>query len=303
MRLFDTLDEIKGIEETVVALGNFDGVHLGHQELIKRTVKAAEAANLKSAVFTFSNHPREVKGILYNDEKALVIEGLGVDYMINIPFDESIRNLRAEEFVSRILLEKMKMREAYCGFNYRFGYKAMGTPEDLMRESAKKRFGIHVLEPVMIDGTVVGSTVIRELIELGDMDACRKFMGRNYAVGGEVVVGNRLGKSIGFPTSNLLVDDLMVAPAKGVYITNCVYNGKKHPSVTNVGVKPSIGRFGKNMETHIFNFDKELYGKIIRVEFLKKMRDEKTFSDMDELAKQITKDCIMAKDFHRKNFT
>jgi riboflavin kinase/FMN adenylyltransferase len=126
-------------------------------------------------------------------------------------------------------------------------------------------------------------------------------MGRHYTVGGEVVVGNKLGNKIGFPTSNLIVDDSMVSPANGVYITYCTYNGKRYPSVTNVGVKPTVGEFHKNMETHIFNFDKELYGKTIRVEFIKKMRNEKKFKNMDDLARQITKDCIMAKDYHRKN--
>jgi len=310
MKLFNELEEIINIDGTVIALGNFDGVHLGHQELIKRTVKAAEAANLKSAVFTFSNHPRkvlskgkEVKCILYTDEKAAIIEGLGVDYMFNIPFDEGIRRMDAIEFISKLLLIKLKMREAYCGFNYKFGYKGSGNVEIMMKESVKKHFGIHVLQPVKIDGIVVNSTLIRKLVEQGDVDKCMRFMGRNYTVGGEVVVGNRLGKTIGFPTSNLVVDDSMVAPANGVYITNCTYNGRKYPSVTNVGVKPSVGKFGKNMETHIFNFDKELYGKTIRVEFLKKTRDEKKFDSIDELAKQITRDCIMAKDYHRKNFS
>jgi len=309
MKLFNELKDIVGIDGTVIALGNFDGVHIGHQELIKRTVKSAEAANLKSAVFTFSNHPRNVlskenivKCILYPDEKAAIIENLGVDYMFNIPFDEELRFMDPIEFINEFLLTKLKMREAYCGFNYKFGYKASGSTETLMKESMKKNFGIHVLEPVRIDGVVVNSTLVRELIAQGKVDGCKKFMGRNYTVGGEVVVGNKLGKKLGFPTSNLLVDDSMVTPAYGVYITYCIYNGRKYPSVTNVGEKPTVGSSGKNMETHIFNFDKELYGKIIRVEFIKKTRDEKKFDNLDELARQITKDCIMAKDWHRKNF-
>jgi riboflavin kinase/FMN adenylyltransferase len=308
MKLFNGLDEIVNIKEAVIALGNFDGVHKGHQELITRTVKSADAANLKSAVFTFSNHPRNVlskenivKSILYSDEKAEIIERLGVDYMFNIPFNDEIQYMDAIEFINKVLLAKLKMQEAYCGFNYKFGYKATGDIEVLMKESIKKQFGIHVLEPVKIQGSLVSSTLIREIVERGAVDECMKFMGRNYTVGGEVVVGNKLGNTIGFPTSNLIVDDSMVSPANGVYITYCTYNGKRYPSVTNVGVKPTVGEFHKNMETHIFNFDKELYGKTIRVEFIKKMRDEKKFDSVDDLAGQITKDCIMAKDYHRKN--
>jgi len=309
MKLFNTLDEIIDIDRTVIALGNFDGVHKGHQELIARTVKSAEVAGLRSAVFTFSNHPKnvlskriKVKSILYTDEKALVIKSLGVDYLFNIPFNDEIMHMDAIQFINKLLLNKLKMQEAYCGFNYKFGYKASGNPEVLMRESMKKYFGIHVLEPFKIDGELVSSTLIRNLIEEGKVDQCMKFMGRHYTVGGEVVVGNKIGKTIGFPTSNLLVDESMVSPRSGVYITYCTYNGIKYPSVTNVGVKPTVGAFHKNMETHIFNFDKELYGKTIRVEFLKKTRDEKKFASVEELAKQITKDCIMAKDYHRKNF-
>ena len=130
------------------------------------------------------------------------------------------------------------------------------------------------------------------------MDECAKFLGRNYSVGGEVVVGNRLGKTLGFPTSNIMIDESMVTPPNGVYTTLCIYNGVKYPSITNVGVKPTIGTFSKNMETHIFNFDKELYGKHIKIEFVKKTRDEVKFSSKEELSAQIAKDCEEAKAFH-----
>jgi len=307
MRLFNSLLEIEGISGTVIALGNFDGVHAGHQELIARTVKEAGAANLMSAVFTFSNHPKNVlsrskrvKSILYPDEKAAIIERLGVDYMFNIPFDSEIQHMEPVEFISKLLIKKLLMREACCGFNYRFGIKASGNIETLMKESIKKHFGIHVIEPVRIDGQVVSSSLIRKLIERGDVEACKRFMGRHYTMGGEVIVGNRLGKSIGFPTSNIIVDDSMVSPANGVYITNCVFKGKRYQSVTNVGVKPTTGVFEKNVETHIFDFDKEIYGKTIRIEFLKKTRDEKKFDSIEELTKQIARDCIMAKSFHRE---
>jgi len=314
MKIFNSLKEITNIDKTIIALGNFDGVHKGHQELILRTVKSAEQANLKSAIFTFSNHPRNVlgngssngngngvKNILYQDEKVEIIKNLGIDYMFNIPFDSYIQHISPVDFIEEILLKKLNMQEAFCGFDFKFGYKASGDASILMQESIKKQFGIHVLEPVKIDGIVVSSSLIREFIERGDVDKCLKFMGRSYAVGGEVVVGNRLGSKIGFPTSNIVVDDSMVSPANGVYITYCTYNDKRYPSVTNVGVKPTVGEYQKNMETHIFNFDKELYGKTIRVEFIKKMRDEVKFDSMEELAKQITKDCVMAKDYHRKN--
>lgn len=308
MQVFNSLEEIKNIEPTVTALGNFDGVHLGHREIIRRTIESAKVAGIRSAVFTFSNHPKNimksgnpVKNIIYSDEKIKILEELGVDYMFNIPFTKNIMTMPPENFVDELLLSHFNMKEAYCGFNYRFGYKAEGTAKSLTEMGIKKGFGVHILSPYMIDGNLVSSTFIRELIENGKVEECAKYMVRNYAVEGEVVVGNRLGKTIGFPTSNLNIDDNMVSPPNGVYITQCFYNGTKYPSITNVGAKPTIGEYSRNVETHIFNFDKELYGKTIRVEFLQKLRDERKFESVEALSKEITVNCITAKAYHRSN--
>ena len=307
MDIFNSLEEVRDIQPTVVALGNFDGVHRGHQQIIERTVRSAAAMGLKSAVFTFSNHTStllenlpDVKNILYPEEKARLIADMGIDYLFNIQFTEEILSMSPERFVKEILVDTFRIREAYCGFNYSFGYKAKGTPEVLMHEGLKHGFGIHVQEPYEIDGVVVSSTYIRQLIAGGDMEKCTKFMGRMYSIGGEVVVGNKLGRTIGFPTSNIMIDESMATPPNGVYITYCTYNGVKYPSVTNVGVKPTIGSYNKNIETHIFNFDRELYGKNIRVEFVKRTREEKKFPDVEALSKQIASDCIMAKAYHRE---
>ncbi len=307
MKQFNSLDEIKNIKETVVALGNFDGVHKGHQELIRRTVKSARMAGLKSAVFTFANHPKNVlagrpviKNILYLEDKAAIIKSLGVDYLFSLEFNEMVQHLSAEEFIQQILVGAFRMREAYCGFNYRFGYKAEGTPETLIKAGLKDGFGIHVLEPFTIDGNLVSSSFIRQLIADGRVGECKKYMGRNYSVGGEVVVGNKIGRTIGFPTSNILIDETMVTPAHGVYVTYCNYNGTCYQGVTNVGIKPTIGDNKKNIETHIFNFSTDLYGKQIRVEFLERIRPEIKFSSVNALAQQIEKDCGEAKRYHER---
>ena len=306
MKIFDSLEEIRDIEPTIVALGNFDGIHRGHQEIINRSVKEAEAAGLKSGVFTFSNHTSSVlkdvppvKNILYPDQKITILENMGVDYMFNIPFTMEILSMDPIEFIDKILVEKFNIREAYCGFNYTFGYKASGTPEVLMREGIKRGFGIHVQEPFMIDGIVVSSTYIRQLIEEGRMEECTKFMGRMYSIDGEIMVGNKLGRTIGFPTCNTVVDESMITPPNGVYITMCTIDGVRRPSVTNVGVKPTIGKYEKNIETHIFNFDEDVYGKQIRVDFIKHTRPEMKFNGIDELKKQIESDCIQARVYHR----
>jgi len=307
MKEFNSLAEINNIKQTVVALGNFDGVHKGHQELIRRTVKSAKIAGLKSAVFTFSNHPKNVlagkrviRNILYYEDKAEIIKSLGIDYLFSLEFDDNIMHMSADEFIHTLLIDAFKMKEAYCGFNYHFGYKAEGNPEILMKTGIKEGYGLHVLEPVLIDGNLVSSSFIRSLIAQGKVDECMKYMGRHYTVGGEVVVGNRLGRTIGFPTSNILIDNSMVTPAHGVYVTYCNYNGIQYQGITNVGIKPTIGDNKKNIETHLFNFSKDIYGKHIRVKFLKRLRPEIKFQSVEELAAQIGRDCIEAKRFHEK---
>ena len=308
MKVFESLEEIREIDDTVVALGNFDGVHLGHQEIIRRTVESARAGALKSAVFTFSNHTstvlpgiEPVKNILYEESKRSIIEEIGIDYMIDIPFTEEILRMSPERFIKEILVDCLHIREAYCGFNYSFGHKAQGNPNVLMEEGLKHGFGIHVQEPYMIDGKVVSSTLIRELIDSGQMEEASKMMGRMYTIAGEVIVGNRLGRTIGFPTCNLLVDETMVTPPNGVYISMCTYDGQRYPSVTNVGKKPTVGEYVKNIETHIFDFDKEIYGEKISVEFIKHTRPEKKYDSIDELKAQIEKDSIGARAYHRQH--
>jgi riboflavin kinase/FMN adenylyltransferase len=305
MKVFKSIKDIEITGESVVALGNFDGIHKGHQELIVRTVKSAKSANLKSAVFTFSNHPRNViagrsiiKNILSWEEKVAIIKSFGVDYLISVPFDYEMENMDPKGFILSILIGKLKMKEAYCGFNFKFGHLARGNAELLTKVGLEKDFGIHILEPVRIDNIIVSSSFIRELISEGKIDECEKYLGRYYSIGGTVVTGNKIGRTIGFPTSNIIIDESMVTPANGVYVTFCTYNGIRYKSITNVGIKPTIGDNKYTIETHIFDFNYDIYGKDIKVEFLTKLRDEMKFNNLIQLKDQITKDKQMAMDFH-----
>lgn len=312
MQIFNSLEEINNIDNTAVALGSFDGVHLGHQELIRRTVKAAKDKGLKSGVFTFSNHPKNVilgenavKNILYKKEKEEIIASLGVDYLFDVPFTKDVMTLPKERYVKELLLDKCKAKLIACGFNHRFGFKAEGDTSFLESFGEEQGYDTIVMEPYTVDGNVVSSTLIRTMIAAGRIDKCPDYMGRYYAINGEVVVGNRLGRTIGFPTSNLMIDLAMVTPPNGVYVTYCTYNGKRYPSVTNVGIKPTIDEREKvkNVETHIFDFDSELYGKTITVEFLRKLRDEVKFDDVQELSEQIIRDCREARKYHEEKYS
>ena len=307
MKIIDTVTKAVCPQGSAVALGSFDGIHMGHKALIGGMVEHAKEQGLTPVVFTFSNHPRElvpnaprVKNILYKNEKEQIIASLGVEVLASVPFDQHMMTLPPERFVREILVEGLNAKAVFCGFNYRFGYRAQGNPERLREFGEQFGFRVSVLEPVVINGNVVSSSMIRTMIAAGQVERCPLYMGRYYATSGQVVVGNRLGRTLGFPTVNLVIDPDMVTPPNGVYVTNCIYDGVRYPSVTNVGVKPTIGEYQKNIETHIFGFDREIYGERVTVEFLKKMRDEVKFDDREELAAQILRDCREAKEFHER---
>lgn len=305
MEIYHSLEELPPIEARATALGNFDGIHLGHQALIRRTILRAKEEGLTSCAFTFSNHPRDLlpgkpkkKNILSNEEKEDLIRDLGVDCLVSIPFTESIKKLSAEAYVRDMVIGALHSQWILCGFNHHFGYRASGDADMLQRLAEIEGAGVTVLEPFRVEGTVVSSTLIRRLIASGRVDRCPAYLGRYYAIEGDVVQGNRLGRRIGFPTSNLVIEEDRVTPPDGVYLTCCLYAGKVYPSVTNVGRRPTFGNGERNVETHIFDFDRILYGKKIRVEFLQKMRSEKKFSGVEELQQKVLADMEEARNWH-----
>jgi riboflavin kinase/FMN adenylyltransferase len=306
MKVFKSLDEIKNIEATATALGNFDGVHLGHQELIREAVKQAREKGLKSAVFTFSNHPKNVisgtnmvKNIIYNDEKEEILESMGVDYLFSLDYTKEFGSLSPQEFTAELLVKHFRVKHVVCGFNYRYGYKAQGDSQTLIEQGCILGFDVSVMDAVSLEGSVVSSTLIRGLIAQGEMEECSRYLGRNYSIGGTVIEGNHIGRTIGFPTCNITVDETMVAPASGVYVTCCRVDGQTYPAITNVGSKPTIGLYHKNVETHLLDVKVDLYGKDIRVEFLKKLRDERKFDNIEALTEEIRRNCDTAREYHK----
>lgn len=306
MKVFTWLEDASNIvQDSVIALGNFDGLHKGHQELIKEAVRIAEEQSLSSVVFTFRNHPSNaiagktvVKNIMDIHEKSIVAERLGVDYMVNIRFDKFIMKLQPEEFVERVLVKNLHIKHAVCGFNYSFGYKGLGDPELLKRLGEKYGFEVTVIPEFSIDGETVSSTSIRLLLEKGDMLKYQRFTGRTYKIGGYVMHGQHFGRTMGFPTANLSLSNNMALPVNGVYVTNITVDGEKYHSVTNVGNKPTVGEFEKNAETHIFDYKGDIYGKRVIVEFIDLLRPEMKFESIIALADQIERDCVDARSYH-----
>ncbi|NCU32222.1 MAG: bifunctional riboflavin kinase/FAD synthetase [Candidatus Moranbacteria bacterium] len=308
MKIFNSLEQIVDVEESVIALGNFDGVHLGHQKLIFRAVRNAKSAGKKSAVFTFSNHPLNVisgkstvKNVITFEEKADLLSKLGVEYLFSFEFCDYIRKSSPYDFCKTILVDSLQAQEVFCGFNYRFGYKAEGTPHTLTGYGLELGFKTTVIDPVTTEGTTVSSTNIRNAVAAGEMDKYLLFTGRRYAIKGHVIKGLKFGRRIGFPTINLALDPSMIMPKSGVYVTQTTVDGEVHDSITNVGNKPTIGIFEKNAETHIFGFSRNIYGQDVRIEFIKMLRSEMAFNSFEALTSQIEIDCRKAKEYHVYN--
>lgn len=290
--------------ETAVALGNFDGVHKGHQMLIRECVAAAKEKGLAPSVFTFTNHPVNeiagrtvIKNIMTFEEKAQQLEELGVENLFSLTFDDAIRMKSSEEFVKDILVDCFHARHAVCGFNYHFGYKAEGDADRLQELGRTFGFGVTVVPEIRINGNTVSSTLIRQVIDEGRIDEYTDYTGRLYCIDGKVVQGRHLGRRIGFPTVNLSLDTSEAFPMNGVYITLTTVNGKKYHSITNVGNKPTVGEFAKNAETHIFNFSGDLYGQEVRIEFIRLLRPERKFDSLEELQHEIHQNCLQAQEF------
>ena len=306
MNIYKKLNEIVNMQPTAVALGNFDGVHKGHQMLIRECVAAAEEKGLAPSVFTFTNHPVNeiagktiIKNIMTFEEKAEQLEKLGVENLFSPVFDDTIRTKGAFDFVKDILVDLFHTKHAVCGFNYRFGYKAEGDADRLAQLGREFGYGVSVIPEIRINGNTVSSTLIRQIIDEGRIDEYKDYTGRLYCIDGKVVQGKHLGRRIGFPTVNLSLDTTEAFPRNGVYITQTTVNKQKYQSITNVGNKPTVGEFAKNAETHIFDFDGDLYGQEVRIEFIKMLRPERKFDTLEDLQAEIHKNCLQAQKYFK----
>jgi riboflavin kinase/FMN adenylyltransferase len=267
--------------ERHVAIGTFDGVHLGHRAVI------ADA----DTVLTFDPHPLEIlhpaalpKLIMPFGVKRDVIEGLGVKELVVIPFDRGFASLPAEGFIDHVLVERLGARRVSVGENFRFGARAQGDPEML---SAREEFATRVVPLVEVDGETVSSTRIRALVAAGEMEAARRCLGAPFMVEGTVVGGDRRGRELGFPTANIVPDDRLAIPGHGIYAAFA--DGA--PAAVNVGVRPTFdsGR-GVLIETHLIDREEDLYGRTLRVAFVKRLRGERRFDDVDALVAQMAAD-------------
>ncbi|MCD6256056.1 MAG: bifunctional riboflavin kinase/FAD synthetase [Deltaproteobacteria bacterium] len=297
MKVISSLENIKEpFAYAVITVGNFDGVHIGHQGLLKEVKKRADKMSGTSIVLTFEPHPlkvlkeKKIPLITPFERKIELIEKLGIDVVICLPFTREFSKVSAREFVEEILLKKIGMKEIVVGYDYTFGHKREGNIDLLKKLGDELGFKVCILGPILVDNMIVSSTRIRNLIMEGELEKVKILLNRYYQVSGEVIAGHdRGGRLLGFPTANLkLVNE--VFPKNGVYVVEVIYNNKVYGGVTNIGFKPTFGNDALSVETHILDFDQNIYGKKIKLNFIKRLRNEKKFSSIEALAAQIKRD-------------
>ena len=290
------IDDIKSISKSVVTIGNFDGLHKGHQVLIKKTVEYAKAKNIKSVVFTFENHPANyfipntIKSIISNEQKIKRLKTLGIDYIINIPFNEFMTKISAYNFVKDILVSKLNAQKIIVGYDFNFTRNKEGNVSVLNDLSSEFKFELEVIKPIKINNIRVSSTFIRNLILEGKVNEVKEYLGYDYELSGEVIHARKLGRTIGFPTANMKINEELVIPKGGIYATKVFIDDEIFYGATNIGYNPTVNGQGLSIETNILDFNRDIYGKIIKLQFLERIRDEKKFSSIEELKNQLQKD-------------
>jgi riboflavin kinase/FMN adenylyltransferase len=300
--IYNLEDLRRPLKNPVLSIGNFDGVHRGHLALFEKVKERAEALHGQSAVMTFEPHPIQVmkpssgpRLITPTPQKLELIEEVGIEVLLCLPFTREFAAITARDFVKNILVDRIGIKELVVGYDYTFGRNREGNISLLREMGDQLGFVVHLVGPVHVNHTLVSSTSIRNLVQEGKLDEAKVLLGRNYQLQGRVVKGhNRGGRLLGFPTANLQFKDELL-PRVGVYVVTVVIDGKMYNGVTNVGYNPTFGDTPLTVETHILDFSRDLLGKTIKVNFLKRLRDEKTFLSIEELSEQISRDIRQAK--------
>tara|TARA_B100000929_G_scaffold23231_1_gene17392 strand:- start:3616 stop:4542 length:927 start_codon:yes stop_codon:yes gene_type:complete len=298
MKIFNNIQSYSSEKESILTIGTFDGVHIGHNKILTKLVEESKKNNLSSLIMTFFPHPRmvlqksqEIKMINTMDEKIHLFEKTGVDNLIIQPFDENFSKIRAKEFVEEILVKKLKIKHIIIGYDHRFGKDREASVEDLKKFGLNYMFTVEEIAAQEIHSIAISSTKIRNAILKGEIKKCNEYLGRNFMLTGEVVHGDGLGKKINFPTANIeIIDTYKIIPKNGVYLVKTIINSEIYFGMMNIGVRPTIGGKNKSLEIHFFNFKDNIYNKTISVEIICKIRDEEKFSSIDELKIQLKKD-------------
>lgn len=291
----------------VLTLGNYDGVHIGHRSIFKRVTDISVEKRGTSILYTFDPHPAKILApelapplLQTPAQKYAAIAEAGIDILIVEPFTKKFAAVQPDEFFENIVIRRVGAKEIVVGYDFTFGFHRSGKIDDLERLADKNSIRVHVIDAVFMNESLVSSTHIRRLIAAGDLECANSMLGRPYSITGMVVKGRGIGSEIGFHTANLATTNELM-PALGVYISTAILkDGKRLPSVTNIGYNPTFGGTELSIETHIINFNRSILGEEMELEFEKKIRREMTFESAGKLRQQIIEDVSKAREYHEK---
>lgn len=298
MNTYTSLSEYKSNKKSVVTIGTFDGVHIGHRKILEHIVESANELNCESVVLTFFPHPRmvlqqssEVKLLNTIDEKKVLLENVGIDNLIIHPFDKDFSRLTAEAFVKEILIDQLHVQKIIIGYDHRFGRNRTANIDDLIHFGAQYGFEVEQISAQEVNDNAVSSTKIRNAILNGDCTLANEYLGYRYFFSGTVVKGKQLGRTIGFPTANIEInEEYKLIPKKGVYVVKGSYNSETHFGMMNIGTRPTVSGEHQTIEVHFLDLNKDIYDQTITIELLEFIRDEHKFESLEALKTQIQKD-------------
>ena len=302
MTIHTELAEASPPRDTVVTIGTFDGVHLGHQHLLRRLNELAAAGGYMSAALSFRNHPKTVlvPGVNLGyitplEERLSLIRQQGTGLVVPVEFTRELSLLKAEEFVE-LLVRYLRMKCLLVGPDFALGHRREGDIPTLRLLGARTGVAVEVVEPVSGNRGVIRSSEVRGFITRGDVEGASEMLGRWYSLTGVVVQGDRRGRELGFPTANLAIDQSLATPADGIYATWATVDGRRHPAATSIGLRPTFGVSGRTVEAFIMDFDEDIYGKTVTLEFAARLRDEQAFQDAEALVRQMNLDVDQARE-------
>ena len=298
MKLFHSINDFHSAKKTILTLGTFDGVHIGHKKILERITQNTENGKYESLVLTFFPHPRmvlqeksEIKLLNTISEKTKLLEATGIENLIIHPFDESFSRLTAEEFVHSILVDQFHIHKIIIGHDHRFGRNRTANIDNLIAFGAEYGFEVEQITAQEIQDVSVSSTKIRKALQEGNMNLANDYLGYDYFLTGEVVKGKQLGRTIGFPTANIQIDEeYKLIPKNGVYVVKAFIDDLEVYGMMNIGFNPTVNGQKQTIEVNLFDFDADIYGKKIEVSLLQYLREEQKFGSLDLLKAQLNKD-------------
>ncbi len=309
MKVFNSIQSFKCDKKTIATIGTFDGVHIGHRKILDKLIKAADGVNYETLLLTFFPHPRmivqpeaDIKLLNTIDEKKELLKEIGLDNLVIHPFDLDFSNLEAEEFVKSVLVDRFNIHKIIIGYDHRFGKNRSADINDLIEFGKKYNFEVEQIQVKELDDVSISSTKIRKALEEGNIKLANLYLGYNYTLGGKVVLGKQLGRTIGYPTANIeILESYKLIPKIGVYAVFSQIDGIRYSGMMNIGFNPTVLGTKLTVEINLFDFNQDIYGDFIQIEILERIRDEQKFASLQNLKNQLAQDELTARKICKTN--